>query len=192
MEIKHIKASDLITNHWSGGTTTQLAIYPKDAEYKERNFQFRISTATVETEESTFTKLPGVSRKLMILDGEIKIEPKSHYTKILKKFDQDEFSGDWETKSYGKATDFNVMTTGNTSGTLESLQLKTDEIFVLENSKKSDFIVIYVYTGCIKLNANSIEKGDVLIIESDKPIKPFLIESKSTPEIIITRISLKK
>ncbi|MGE0089691.1 MAG: HutD family protein [Bacteroidales bacterium] len=191
MKIKHIKATELTTNKWSGGTTTQLAIYPKDAEYKERNFLFRISTATVETEESVFTKLPGVSRKLMILDGEIKIEHKNHYTKILKKFDQDEFSGDGETKSYGKATDFNVMTTGNTSGTIESWQLKTDEKLVVENNKKSDFIVIYVYTGCIKLNADVIEKGDVLIIDADKTIKPFSIESLSTSEIIITRISLK-
>lgn len=66
MIIEHIKASDLITNNWSGGTTTQLAIYPKDAEYKKRNFLFRISTATVETKESEFTKLPGVSRKLIL------------------------------------------------------------------------------------------------------------------------------
>jgi len=192
METKHIKASELKTNKWFGGTTTQLAIYPKDAEYKERNFQFRISTATVDTKESTFTQLLGVSRKLMILDGEIKIEHKNQYTKILKKFDQDEFSGNWDTKSYGKATDFNVMTTGNTSGTLESLQLKTDEKFVVENNKRSDFMVIYVYTGCVKFNTDIIEKGDVLIIKSDKTIKPFLIESKSTSEIIITRISLKK
>jgi environmental stress-induced protein Ves len=70
MTIEHYKNSDLIINNWSGGITTQLAIYPKDANYKKQNFQFRISTATVEIEESVFTKLPGVSRKLMILNGE--------------------------------------------------------------------------------------------------------------------------
>lgn len=35
MIVEHIKASNLGTNNWSGGTTTQLAIYPKNAEYKK-------------------------------------------------------------------------------------------------------------------------------------------------------------
>ena len=124
MKIEHIKASDLITSQWSGGTTTQLAIYPQNAEYKERNFQFRISTATVEAEESTFTKLPGVSRKLMILDGEIRIEHSDHHSKTLKKFEQDEFSGDWDTISFGKATDFNLMTISNAFGDIEAIPLE--------------------------------------------------------------------
>ncbi|MCK5028254.1 MAG: HutD family protein [Bacteroidales bacterium] len=124
MITEHIKASDLNTNKWSGGTTTQLAIYPKDADYKKLNFQFRISTATVEVEESTFTKLPGIYRKLMILDGEIRIEHKDRYTQTLKKFEQDSFEGNWNTKSFGKAVDFNLMTKGNTKGEIESLIIK--------------------------------------------------------------------
>lgn len=196
MKIEHIKAFNLNTNKWSGGTTTQLAIYPKNAEYKERNFQFRISTATVETEESTFTQLPGVSRILMILNGEIRIEHTDHHSKTLKKFEQDEFSGNWDTKSYGKATDFNVMTIGNTFGDIEAITLQKDEKYQFEKSKNYDFLVLYAYTGIFKLktenNSFSIEKSDVIIIDSEEISNPFLVEAISYSEIIMTRISIKK
>jgi environmental stress-induced protein Ves len=196
MKIEHIKASKLTTNQWSGGTTTQLAIYPKNAEYKERNFQFRISTATVESEESTFTRLPGVLRKLMILDGEIRIEHKNQHSKTLKKFDQDEFSGDWDTKSHGKATDFNVMTTGNTFGDIEAITLQKGERYEFWKSKNLDFLILYAYKGPLNFKTEnhsySIEKGDVLIIDSEETNKFFFVESMSYSEIIITRISIKK
>jgi len=192
MKIEHIKASDLITNQWSGGTTTQLAIFPKNAEYKERNFLFRISTATVDAEESTFTQLPGVSRKLMILNGEIKIEHKDHHSKTLKKFEQDEFSGNWDTKSFGKATDFNVMTTGKTFGDVEAITLQKGEQYEFEKSKNYDFLVLYAYTGTFKFKTEnhsySIEKGDVLVIDAEETNNPFLVDSISYSEIIITHI----
>jgi len=189
MKIENIKASDLVTNKWSGGTTTQLAIYPKDAEYKKQDFLFRISTATVEVEESTFTKLPGISRKLMILDGEIKIEHQKHYSKTLRKFEQDSFEGDWDTKSFGKATDFNLMTTGKAKGNIESL--------ILEKNKKTQFgsdfnyLGLYIYSGEIELTVNQkhlkISQGDFLsIIGSDK--KELEILSDNLSEIILTQI----
>ncbi|NOQ26543.1 MAG: hypothetical protein GQ564_14385 [Bacteroidales bacterium] len=165
MKIEHIKVSDLISNNWSGGTTTQLAIYPKDSDYKKRNFLFRISTASVESEESVFTKLPGVSRKLMILNGEIKIEHKDHYSKTIKKFEQDEFSGDWETKSYGKATDFNLMTTGSVTGDIEAITLVKSKTFTL--NKLVNCYGFYIYSGSIELFINNktfvVNKGDSIL-----------------------------
>jgi len=132
----------------------------------------------------------------MILNGEISIEHKEHHSKTIKKFEQDEFSGDWETKSYGKATDFNLMTTGNTVGDLEAITLQKGEQYQFEKSKNYNFLVVYAYTGIFKFKTEnhsySIEKGDVLIIDANKTIKSFLIESILTSEIIITRISLYK
>ena len=47
----------------------------------------------------------------MILDGTLKLEHTGRYkTKILHKFETDSLIGDWETKGYGKVTDFNLMT----------------------------------------------------------------------------------
>jgi len=192
MIIEHIKASDLETKSWSGGTTTQLAIYPKDAEYKQHTFLFRISTASVECEESTFTKLPGISRKLMILSGEINIEHKDRYSKVLKKFEQDKFSGDWNTKSYGKAIDFNLMTTGNVTGEIEAISLKQSKNLNL----KSDFDCygFYVYNGKSKLQINSeiysLSKGDFITIHSEKSDCELKIMIESLCEVILTKIRL--
>ena len=68
MKITQTKKSEQVSAKWIGGTTTQLAIFPATAEYTKFNFIFRMSTATVEIEESTFTFMPGVTRHLMILN----------------------------------------------------------------------------------------------------------------------------
>lgn len=177
MKIKHIKASDLVKNNWSGGSTTQLVIYPENSEYKKLNFDFRISTARIEIEESVFTVLPNVSRKLMILDGEITIKHSNHYSKILKKFDQVNFSGDWETKSLGKATDFNLMTRGRAVGEIEAISVNKSKNINLHS--EIDFYGLYIYKGDIKVNMNhkqiNASQGDFLLISTEDCTKLEII-----------------
>jgi environmental stress-induced protein Ves len=192
MKIEHIKSSELITNKWSGGTTTQLAIYPKEATYQERNFLFRISTATVESEESMFTKLPGVSRKIMILDGEIKIEHQNHYSKILKKFEQDSFEGDWDTKSFGKAIDFNLMTTGNTQGIIEAFSLNNSIELSLDS--RVDFYIFYIYSGNVNFSIDNkktfVNQGDLIQIYSENKANNLKLSTIKACEIILAKIRL--
>jgi environmental stress-induced protein Ves len=194
MIIEHYKASDLTTNNWSGGTTTQLAIYPKDADYKKRNFLFRISTATVEAEESVFTKLPLVSRKLMILDSEIKIEHKNNHTKTIKKFEQDEFSGDWYTKSYGKATDFNLMTIGDVKGEIEAITHNDSKKIIIE--KNIDCYAFYIYSGSNKLLLDNksveVNKGDLFMLFPEQAESTIELITSMKSEIILTKIQLNK
>ena len=68
MSMKIYPASTQKTAKWSGGLTTELFIYPEGSAYSERNFDFRLSTATVEIETSVFTPLPHVQRTLMVLE----------------------------------------------------------------------------------------------------------------------------
>ena len=42
----------------SGGTTTQIAIFPSDTPYSTRDFLWRVSSAVVTDEKSIFTPLP--------------------------------------------------------------------------------------------------------------------------------------
>jgi environmental stress-induced protein Ves len=107
--MKIIPKSIQQTTEWSGGRTTELAIFPPEASYTNRNFEFRISTATVETETSTFTSLPGYKRLLMILKGELEITHIDQYTKKLAPFETDTFDGGWQTSAKGMVTDFNIM-----------------------------------------------------------------------------------
>ena len=62
MTLTRLTPEDYITTRWSGGATTELLIRPRGAAYAQRAFLCRISSATVELDESTFTPLPDYER----------------------------------------------------------------------------------------------------------------------------------
>ena len=109
MQVFHLTQKDYITSIWSGGSTTQLFLWPPQGNYNERDFLFRISSATVETETSTFTELPGIGRYITPLQGGLTLQHKGHHTVTLQPLQIDSFSGNWQTTSIGKARDFNLM-----------------------------------------------------------------------------------
>lgn len=69
MTLTHLTPADYVTTQWSGGATTQLAIAPKGAVYADRDFLWRLSSATVELDESDFTPLPAYDRVISTLRG---------------------------------------------------------------------------------------------------------------------------
>ena len=187
MNINVITSEDQITSKWSGGTTTQLYIYPKNKNYQDLDFSFRISTANIEVEKSEFTLLPNISRKLMVLDGKINIEHKNHHKKVLTKFDTDEFDGNWETSSIGKCTDFNIMTNNNTKSELSYLTINKADIFNYKSHKEAKFLFIYLYKGHIKIdNIVTAKQGD--FIEITLTEDKFNIQTFCDCELIITNI----
>lgn len=121
MKIDIIRSNVHDVNKWAGGTTTQLLIYPENSHYQNRDFLWRISSASVEADESVFTSLPGISRILMVIEGELRIEHEGEHTVILKQFEQDSFMGDWNTKSFGRATDFNLMMAKGCRGSVDAV-----------------------------------------------------------------------
>ncbi len=138
---------------WAGGKTTELFIYPEGSSYAERNFQFRISTATIETETSEFTRLPGFKRHLMILEGTLNINHKHHHQKLLNQFDVDEFMGDWETTAEGKVTDFNLMHDANFKVKIDVLHLEKQLQHTLK--LENDFTAFYVLNPNFALGLSS-------------------------------------
>jgi uncharacterized protein len=52
--MKIIKWDDCKLSKWSGGETREYVIYPGVSNVADRNFDIRISSATVELESSTF------------------------------------------------------------------------------------------------------------------------------------------
>lgn len=165
------RRSELKTATWAGGTTTQLAIYPATAEYREFNFDFRISYATVEVDESTFTFMPGVTRHLMILKGALDIDHEGRYQEHLEKFDTDTFSGEWPTRAKGKVMDFNLMTRGRAKGELEAIVLEAGDEKELVRDKGFTRTGIYLLEGniLVKYNGENIllQEGDFLFIEHE-------------------------
>ena len=113
MQIRHLTIQDYRTSRWSGGTTTELFIWPGDADYAARRFAVRISSATVELEESDFTALPGVTRYIVPLTGGFTLTHPGCSPVVMAPLDVPYcFSGQIPTHCVGKATDFNLMLKG--------------------------------------------------------------------------------
>ncbi|MGL4832090.1 MAG: HutD family protein [Propionibacteriaceae bacterium] len=64
--MRTISQPDLTASLWSGGMTWEFFLSPADGSYAQRDFDLRISSASITTSESTFTALPGVDRWLAV------------------------------------------------------------------------------------------------------------------------------
>lgn len=97
------------TTRWSGGTTTQLAIAPEGADYADRTFLWRLSSAKVELDHSDFTPLPDYNRLISILGGELAMKIGDGARTALSPFAVCSFDGGVPVESWGRCTDFNLM-----------------------------------------------------------------------------------
>ncbi len=174
MLVKKISEKEKVVSVWSGGTTSQLYISPENSVFADRNFDFRISSAVIEVEESDFTPMPGFSRILMVLEGELEIFHEGHYSKVLKQFEIDEFSGDWKTSSKGKVVDFNLIMGEGISGEMKYISLKKEDNILKINFcggrlQSARTIGYYLISGGIQINLNQkeyeLEKGEMILIE---------------------------
>lgn len=165
------------TTEWSGGTTTELYIYPPDSEYSRRNFLFRISSAKIDIETSDFTILPETERLLMTLDNELVISHDGKNEKILKPFEKYCFDGGLTTKSRGKVTDFNLMLKNHASGDIEAIVLKQNEKATVQPTG-SAFEAFYIYKGIVKITCC---KSDYSLKENDF----FILDSSNSSQIEI-------
>lgn len=169
MKIIKIDADRQVVSRWSGGTTTQLAIYPENALYAERDFLWRVSSAVVELPESDFTPLPDYDRILMILEGNLSLSHDGGEEYTLGALEQTAFDGASHTFSRGKVTDFNLMMRkGRSTGRVGA--------FILTNDKREydlgnefDNSLLYCFSGNAKVSVDGedfyLEKGDALLAE---------------------------
>ncbi|MEG0261390.1 MAG: HutD family protein [Lysinibacillus sp.] len=199
--IKLIRKNEQTTNEWSGGFTTQLAIYPEDANYIERNFKWRISSAIVEVEESIFTPLPNINRLIMVIDGEITLQHEGHHSVHLKPYEQDRFSGGWTTRSFGKVRDFNLMLSEGCSGELEAITVEKDSYHFTVKPNNVDGRQIAEAFYCINGPFNitiddqeviDVEEGDLILLNGEhlETSIPIKLSNKAEDEVNIIRASV--
>jgi uncharacterized protein len=186
MSIQIFSADSRTTITWASGTSTEIFIHPPGASFAQRNFQFRISTATVEAEESKFTFFEGISRHLMVLKGELELIHEGRYSRHLNPFDQDTFSGDWNTRSEGKATDFNLMLKGGSTGSLKHYMIEHGANITF--AAKTGFYYIYVASGTAALSDGDIVRtGDLISIAENSGVT---IRTKEPCNLIEIEVSL--
>ncbi|MBL4930572.1 HutD family protein [Clostridium paridis] len=171
-KVELLKEKNYKPTFWSGGMATELTTYPLNSDYASKNFLWRLGVAKIDIPESTFSSLPNVLRKFMVIEGNITLDHEDRYKKLLNPFEQDDFMGDWITKTYGTASVFNLMTRENYSGELlhlninPSIKLKFD----YKTSLNKDLVSICFYTVSGGFNTtindtvfNSF-KNDLLIV----------------------------
>ena len=183
--VKH--AGEYPVSCWAGGKTTELYLYPQDAEYAKRNFIFRLSSATVDCEKSTFTALPGVHRLIMPLQGEMHLSFEGHGEKTLQPFEQTSFDGGWNTVSVGKATDFNLMLRQGAQGSMEVLSLAAQESKTI-CGHENEFTAVYIAQGSCG-GSFQLDTASLLMMQGREQI---LLENNrgEACRLICTRIKL--
>ncbi|HEM5490474.1 TPA: HutD family protein [Streptococcus suis] len=139
IRVEKYKTSDYQETSWSGGRTTQLYLFPAQSSYGERNFQFRLSTASMDTEQSTFTSLPSYHRILLSLDQTIVLQDmNSGEQVILAPYHIHRFEGEQSIQCVGKAQDFNIIFDDSVQA---DLQVMEENKWVVEC--EADFRFIY-------------------------------------------------
>ena len=109
LNITRLTAVDYAKSQWSGGSTTQMAIEPAGAVYADRDFLWRLSSATVELAESTFTALPDYDRLIATLSAPIDLSHDGGERFVLEPYAVHAFDGGADTRSWGQCVDFNLM-----------------------------------------------------------------------------------
>ena len=164
--ISLLRANDFQVSDWSGGKTKQLYLSPTTGHYSKREFDYRLSTATVELAESQFSDLSGFHRILMSLDHTLHLHNASRQEEtVLAPFTPYFFEGSDSITSRGTCTDFNLIYSDHYQGQMLAIsdgqELSRDEaiqfIYAL-----SDLMV--TGTGLPSLN---LETGQLLIVEKE-------------------------
>ena len=163
MNIRLLPKKESKASIWSGGLTYEYMIYPETAHYADRDFIFRISSATIEQEPSAFTKFKGYHRYLVMLDNGLDIEVNEE-RKVYEKYEIMEFNSDDEVTSYTKGIDFNWMVSEKISH--HKLKITTNS----QNCNAQIVILFSLDTAIIKIDDKpyDLEPYDVLVIENHK------------------------
>ena len=190
-----ITEDEYITTAWSGGKTTQIFIYPEEADYSARNFKFRLSSATVELEKSEFTKLEGVYRFITPLDGQLKLTHNHIQYIDLQPFEVYEFDGNKDTVSFGKVRDFNLMLKGGAEGKLDSIFINKEQLFAekIHGDFKELFYFIYACNKNVSVDVDrknyNINQFQTLLIKVESEcVLNIKISSAENADILAAKI----
>ena len=169
--MKHLKQEDFQVSTWSGGKTVQLAIGPEGALYADREFLWRISSATVELESSEFTALPDYERLIAPLKGEMILSHNGGPEIPLAPFEVHRFDGADRTLSRGKCTDFNLMLRkGKVTGDMRACFLKPGETVRFGAEELGDSALVFLAEGSAAVRTSDretqVSEGEAVLFTS--------------------------
>ena len=161
-----LRAKDFQVSDWSGGKTKQLYLSPPTGHYGKRDFDYRLSTATVELAESQFSDLSGFHRILMSLDHTLHLHNASRQEEtVLAPFTPYIFEGSDSITSRGTCTDFNLIYSDHYQGQMIAISDGQE----LSRDEEIQFIYALgdlTVTGT-DLPALNLEADELLIVEQE-------------------------
>lgn len=179
------RKQDHAVSNWAGGSTTELIISPAGTTCAERNFAFRVSSATVELPESVFSDFSGYTRHITPLEGSMELWHDGKQAKRLLPFDVHTFDGSWKTRSVGTCVDFNLIHNANHKGNMTVL-LKEREFTPVQRGHTGLYVLRNGLQASGLSNGESfmhtLNKGDYLSIDSVYGEHPAGIQLKTAPE----------
>ncbi len=181
---------------WSGGTITELFIYPENSEFENRDFIFEISTATVDVEQSNFTIFNNYNRIIMTLDNEFVVTHNDKETIALSKYEPHTFYGGDKTISRGKVNDYNfIMNREVCHGDITGMSLANGSVIYPRKGNdpcEKKLELVYCAKGKLTFKIhdirNVIHQGDILIIDHGIIGKDYVFSNEEDQicDIIIT------
>ncbi|HRX13689.1 MAG TPA: HutD family protein [Eubacteriales bacterium] len=149
------------TSLWNGGKTVEMFIFPSDASYQKGDFLFRLSSATIEDENTVFTVLPNVKRFLTPIDNTLVLtHTKDGQSRevTLDPLKVDVFDGGEETLCVGTGQDVNLMIKDGSQGKM--ITFSGGKVIF-----SGDFLFIYALEDITagKNEETLIKKGEVAI-----------------------------
>lgn len=169
--MKILTSEHFTVSSWSGGQTTQLLIHPEGSSLPERNFEWRISSAVVETEESEFTNFEGYERLLIPLKGKLEMEHQTPNGIMHQQVDEEElarFSGSWPTKGKGKLTDFNLIFKPHHHPKVHILNFPEGSEYTIGE----EIALFYLFEGSIRAEGRLIS-SPALVLNNDHKLLLF-------------------
>ncbi|MDZ4668588.1 MAG: HutD family protein [bacterium] len=151
MKLIILHETDYASTKWAGGTTKQLLLLPPKATYAKRNFDLRISIASIQIPASDFTPLPGINRNFVLLKGALLLNINKKGKQLLLPGDVIDFKGNNAISCKGTGSDYNVMTQGNHLVQTQYLSLENKEAAEVEFYPQEQLVFLYLSSGSIEL-----------------------------------------
>lgn len=163
MKIEVISKESVAVSRWSGGETRVYAIYPKDAVYADRDFDFRISSATIEDVPSQFTNFEGYHRYLAMLDNQVELTLNG-VDQQYEKHQLFAFQSTDLITSYTQGTDFNLMLANHIEGEVVEVSHQSFQT-------NHPYILLFALgSGAVGVNNQSmtLEPWDCILITNEE------------------------
>ena len=154
--MKKLTERDYRISGWSGGETIQIAIAPEGARYADRDFLWRLSSATVSLDESDFTALPDYMRLIAPISGSMRLSHNGGDPVELRPYEIHRFDGADSTHSWGRCTDFNLMLRkGECDGRIAPAEGGAAEEIIIFPEAGAEVILIYCTEGGVAVSCGN-------------------------------------